>query len=78
MLLLIFNIRFVYNTVNLKRQNSWPPDVSALDALNDYTWQRHLAEKSRFKCIVYKTNNKYYEILTIYELHLKIIDDLRL
>ena len=26
-------------------RNSWPPDVSALDALNDYTWQRHLERK---------------------------------
>ena len=52
--------------MHLKCQNNWPPDVSALDALNDYIWQRHLAEKSCFKCIVYKTNNKYYEILTIY------------
>ena len=50
-----------------KRRNSWPPYVSAFDALNDYVWQRHLVEKSRFKCIVYKTNNKYYEILTIYK-----------
>ena len=41
--------------------------MSAPIALTDYTWQRHLAEKSRFKCIAYKTNNKYYEILTIYE-----------
>ena len=31
--------------MHLKRPNSWPPDVSALDALNDYTWQRRLAEK---------------------------------
>ena len=47
----------------LKRRNSWPPGVSALDALNDYTWQT----PRRFKCIVYKTNNKSHEILTIYE-----------
>ena len=53
--------------MHLKRQNSWPPGVSALDALHDYTWQRHLAEKRCFKCIVYKTNNIYYEILGIYE-----------
>jgi len=53
--------------MHLKRRNSWPPDVSAIDALNDNTWQRHLAEKSCFKCIVYLTNKKYYEILTIYE-----------
>ena len=51
--------------MHLKRRNSWPPDVSALDALNDFTWQIQLAEKSRFKCIVCKTNNKYYEILTL-------------
>ena len=30
--------------MHLKRRNSWPPDVSALDALNDYMWQRHLAD----------------------------------
>ena len=53
--------------MHLKRRKSWPPDVSALNALNDDTWQRHLAQKSPFKCIVYKTNNTYYEILTINE-----------
>ena len=26
--------------MHLKRRNNWPPDVSALDALNDY----HVAE----------------------------------
>ena len=31
--------------MHLKRRNSLPPDISALDALNDYMWQRHLAEK---------------------------------
>ena len=31
--------------MHLKRRNSWPPDVSSLDALKDYTWQRLLAEK---------------------------------
>ena len=31
--------------MHLKRRNSLPPDISALDALNDYIWQRHLAEK---------------------------------
>ena len=51
---------FVYNA--LKRQNSWPPGVSALDALNDYKWQRHLAEK-----YVCKINKRYFEILTIYK-----------
>ena len=30
--------------MHLKRRNSWPPGVSALDALNDFTWHRHLAE----------------------------------
>ena len=29
----------------LKRRLVCPPGVSALDALNDSTWQRHLAEK---------------------------------
>ena len=53
--------------MHLKCQNSWPAEVSVLDALNDYAWQRHLVEKSCLKCILYKTNNKYYEILTIYE-----------
>ena len=58
---------FVFYTMPFKRRNISPPDVSALNALNDYTWQGNLAEKSRFKCILYKTSNKYYEILTIYE-----------
>ena len=31
--------------MHLKRRNSWPTDVSALDALHDYTWKRHLSEK---------------------------------
>ena len=53
--------------MHLKRRNSWPPDVSALDGLNDYMWQRHLAEKNYFKSTVYLKNNKYYKILTIYE-----------
>ena len=30
--------------MHLKRRNSWPPGVSALDTMNDYMWQRHLAE----------------------------------
>ena len=38
---------FVLHTMHLKRRNSWPPDVSGLDALNDYTWRGHLAEKNR-------------------------------
>ena len=53
--------------MHLKRRNNGPPGVSALDALNDYTRERHLAEKRLLKRIVYQTNNKYYEILTIYE-----------
>ena len=67
--------------MHLKRRNNWPRGVSAdsaLDALNDYTWQRHLAEKTSFNVHVYKTNNKYYEILTLYECVKKIIDDYRL
>ena len=32
--------------MHLKRRNNWLPGVSALNALNDYTWQRHLAEKT--------------------------------
>ena len=31
--------------MHLKRRLVCPPGVSALDALNDSTWQRHLAEK---------------------------------
>ena len=31
--------------MHLKRQNSWPPDLSAHNALNDCMWERHLAEK---------------------------------
>ena len=46
--------------------NSWPLYVSAFDALNDYTWQTP-SRKSPFKCKVQRTNNKYYEILTIQE-----------
>jgi len=34
--------------MHLNHRNSWPPVVSALDALNYYTWQRHLAEKKMF------------------------------
>ena len=56
---------FVYNALKTPK-NSWPPDVYAL-ALKNYLRQRHLADKSRFKCIVHKTNNKYYEKLTLYE-----------
>ena len=38
----------------LKQQNRWPPNVSALDSLNDYMWQRQLAEKSQFKKLYIK------------------------
>jgi len=31
--------------MHLNRQLVCPPDVSALDVLNNSTWQRHLAEK---------------------------------
>ena len=37
--------------MHLNRRNSGPPDFSALDALNVYTWQRHLAGKSRLSGI---------------------------
>ena len=54
--------------MHLKRRLVCPPGVSALDALNDSTWQRHLAEKNRcFKCIVYKRSKIYYEKFTIYK-----------
>ena len=43
--------------MHLKCRNSWSPDVSALNVLNDYTWQRHLAEKYRFKSIFRKKTN---------------------
>ena len=33
-------------TMHLKLQNSWLAEVSALHALNDYAWQKHLLEKS--------------------------------
>ena len=42
--------------MHLKRRINWPPGVSALDALNDNTWQRHLAEKTSF--IVHCISNK--------------------
>ena len=61
----------------MQNGNTWPPDVSALDPLNDYTRQRHLAEKSLLNCSAYKTNNKYYEISTLYECVEKVINDLR-
>ena len=44
---------------SFKTPISWPPGVSALDTLNDSTWQRHLAEKNRcFKFIEYKSKQK--------------------
>ena len=55
--------------MHLKRRKSWPPYVSALDALSDECGRDTSSGKSPFKCIGYKTktNNKYYEILTINE-----------
>ena len=35
-------------------------DVSALDTLNDYSWQRHLAEKKVLSALYIKTISKYY------------------
>ena len=52
--------------------------MSLLSMLWIITRGRHLAEKRRLKCIVYKTNNKYYKILTIYECVEKIIEYYRL
>ena len=52
----------IYDILFVKTPKQLAARCLALDALNDYTWQKHLVEK----CIVYKTNNKYYEILTIY------------
>ena len=53
--------------MHLKRRNSWPPGVSTLDGLNDFTWQRHLAEKNVVLNALHINNNKYYETLTIFE-----------
>ena len=53
--------------MHLKRRYRWPQNVFALDALKEFKWQRRLAEKSSFQCIVYKTKNKYNEISTKYE-----------
>ena len=54
--------------MHLKRRYRWPQNVFSLDALKEFKWQRRLAEKSSFQCIVYKTEQKkYYEISTIYE-----------
>ena len=44
----IVNISYFLFVMPLKRRNSWPPGVSALDGLNDFTWQRQLAEKTSF------------------------------
>ena len=49
-----------------KSRNIWLLGVSALDVLNDYIWQTPLAEKNVVLSVnLYKTNSKYYEILTI-------------
>ena len=36
----IVNSLFVLYVLHLKHRNIWPPDALALDALNDYTWQK--------------------------------------
>ena len=46
--------------MHLKRRISWPPDVSALDTLNDYTLQKYLAEKSLLSALYSETLNKEY------------------
>ena len=49
--------------MHLKHRLVCPPGVSALDVLNDYTWQRHIAKKSLFLSALYikqiKTIMKY-------------------
>ena len=57
--------------MHLKRQNSWPPDVSTLDALNDYTGQRHLAEKVVLSALYTKRIFNFDYI----QMRRKIIDD---
>ena len=47
------SIIFGRTRIQLIFHNSWPPDVSALDAFNDYTWQSHLAEKVVFAVHLY-------------------------
>ena len=44
--------------MHLKRRISWPPDVSALDTLNDYTLQKYLAEKSLLSALYSETLKK--------------------
>jgi len=44
--------------MHLKCRNSWPPDVSTLDALNDYMWQRRLAKKVVLNALYKKNKNK--------------------
>ena len=39
---------FCIQLIPLKRRNSWPPDVSTLEALNDYTWQKYLYSGIQF------------------------------
>ena len=46
--------------MHLKRRISWPPDVSALDTLNDYTLQKYLAEKSLLSALYSETLNNEY------------------
>ena len=47
---LIFHNIFYLYPMHLKRRYGWRPDVSDVNVLNDYMWQRHLAEKNRFNC----------------------------
>ena len=54
--------------MNLKHQNNWPLGVSALDALNDYKWQRHLAEKTLFKIDDYRPILQLSEFVWMYVL----------
>ena len=54
--------------MHVKRRDSCSLGVFALDALNDYI----------LSAIVYKTNNKYYEILNLIRMYRKKIYDYRL
>ena len=51
--------------MHLKHRNSRPPDISALDALNDYTWKRHLSEK----CVLSELYIKQIKNIMTYQLY---------
>ena len=54
--------------MHLKRRNSWPLGVSHVQSFKASSAETSSGKLfRRFKCIVYITNKKYYEILTMYE-----------